>query len=69
METLFVFLNVQLYISRRIGNLQILLDIGLWKRKKKQKGKTKNKNKSHIYHFLDYITLQLFVNANVIHHV
>ena len=69
METLFVFLNVQLYISLRIGNLQILLEIGLWKRKKKQKGKTKNKNKSHIYHFLDYITLQLFVNANVIHHV
>ena len=23
----------------------------------------------HIYHFLDYITLLLFVNANVIHHV
>ena len=37
METLFVFLNVQLYISLRIGNLQILLEIGLWKRKKKQK--------------------------------
>ena len=23
----------------------------------------------YIYHFLDYITLLLFVNANVIHHV
>ena len=27
METLFVFLNVQLYISLRIGNLQMLLEI------------------------------------------
>ena len=45
METLFAFLNVQLLIFLRIGNLQMLLEIGLLKRKK-QKNKNKNKNKS-----------------------
>ena len=45
METLFVFLNVQLLIFLRIGNLQMLLEIGLLKRKKKQKNKNKNKSK------------------------
>ena len=44
METLFVFLNVQLQISLRIGNLQMLLEIGLLKKKNKNK-KTKNKQK------------------------
>ena len=43
METLFVFLNVQLLIFLRIGNLQMLLEIELLKRKKKE---NKNKNKS-----------------------
>ena len=42
METLFVFLNVQLLIFLRIGNLQMLLEIELLKRKKKEK-KTKTK--------------------------
>ena len=42
METLFVFLNVQLKISLRIGNLQMLLEIGLLKR---EKNKTKQNNK------------------------
>ena len=42
METLFVFLNVQLLIFLRIGNLQMLLEIELLKRKKKDK-KTKTK--------------------------
>ena len=37
METLFVFLNVQLLIFLRIGNLQMLLEIELLKRKKRQK--------------------------------
>ena len=37
METLFVFLNVQLLIFLRIGNLQMLLEIELLKRKKKTK--------------------------------
>ena len=37
METLFVFLNVQLLIFLRIGNLQMLLEIELLKRKKKDK--------------------------------
>ena len=40
-ETLFVFWNVQLEISLRIGNLQILLGIGLLKRKKERKKKRK----------------------------
>ena len=39
METLFVFLNVQLQISLRIGNLQMLLEIGLLKTKKQNKTK------------------------------
>ena len=42
METLFVFLNVQLLIFLRIGNLQMLLEIELLKRQKKDK-KTKTK--------------------------
>ena len=43
METLFVFLNVQLYISLRIGNLQMLLEIELLKRKEKKKKEKKSK--------------------------
>ena len=43
METLFVFLNVQLKISLRIGNLQMRLEIGLLKREKKNKTKQNNK--------------------------
>ena len=39
METVFVFLNVQLWISLRIGNLQMLLEIGLFKKKKEEKRK------------------------------
>ena len=39
METLFVFLNVQLLIFLRIGNLQMLLEIELLKRQKKDKKK------------------------------
>ena len=39
METLFAFLNVQLLIFLRIGNLQMLLEIGLLKRKTKTKTK------------------------------
>ena len=46
METLFVFLNVQLLIFLRIGNLQMLLEIGLLKRKKNTK-KTKTKTKTN----------------------
>ena len=48
METLFVFLNVQLLIFLRIGNLLMLLEIELLKRKKKdEKTKTKtNRRKS-----------------------
>ena len=42
METLFVFWNEQLQISLRIGNLQMLLEIGLLKNKTKQ-NKTKAK--------------------------
>ena len=41
METLFnVFLNAQLENSLRIGNLQILLEIELFKKKKKERKKT-----------------------------
>ena len=54
METLFAFLNVQLLIFLRVGNLQMLLEIGLLKRKKqKQKQietkvkKKKKKSKLH----------------------
>ena len=43
METLVVFLNVQLKISLRIGNLQMLLEIGLFKKKKERKKKRKRK--------------------------
>ena len=44
METLFVFLNVQLLIFLLMGNLQMLLEIGLLKRKKQQQQqKTKTK--------------------------
>ena len=51
METLFVFLNVQLLIFLRIGNLQMLLEIGLLRRKKKQKqNKTKAKKKKSKLH-------------------
>ena len=46
METLFVFLNVQLKISLCIGNLQMLLGIRLLKRKKTKNIKQKNKNKT-----------------------
>ena len=41
METLFVFSNVQLLISLRIGNLQILSEIGLFQTKKKEEKKIK----------------------------
>ena len=44
METLFVFLNVQLKISLRIGNLQMLLEIWLFN-KTKQKKKKRKENK------------------------
>ena len=47
METLFVFLNVQLLISQRIGNLQILLETGLLKRKKTKTKINKNKQKTN----------------------
>ena len=46
METLFVFLNVQLSISLRIGNLQILFEIG-WLKKNKTKQKINNNNNSN----------------------
>ena len=89
MATLFVFLK----ISLRIGNLQMLLQIGLLIRKQKQNKSQKRKkfkialslgyiplpisttkdvicySNGYIYHFLDYIMLLLFVDANVIHHV
>ena len=39
MAILFVFLNVQLKISLRIGNLQMLLQIGLFEKKRKMKEK------------------------------
>ena len=48
METLFVFLNVQLWISQRIGNLQILLETGLLKRKKTKTNKNKQTNNKNI---------------------
>ena len=44
MKTLFMFWNEQLQISLRIGNLQMLLEIGLFKKKKKQ-NKTKHASK------------------------
>ena len=47
METLFVFLNVQFVnlAKLRIRNLQILLEIGLLKKKKTEQNKTKKKEK------------------------
>ena len=45
METLFVFLNVQLWISLRVGNLQMLPEIELFKKKKKRKNKKKKEKK------------------------
>ena len=60
----------------------MLLEIGLFEKKKKERKKvwaipipvsaTKYViccSNGYIYHFLDYIKLLLFVNANVIHHV
>ena len=41
METVFVFLNVQLSISLRIGNLQMLLEIGLFKKKEEKRKEIK----------------------------
>ena len=41
METVFVFLNVQLWISLRIGNLQMLLEIGLFKKKEEKRKEIK----------------------------
>ena len=76
METLLVFLNVQLKISLCIGNLQMLLEIISTKKKKEKERKvwampipistTKYVtccSNGYIYHFLDYIKLLLFVNA------
>ena len=45
MEILFVFLNVQLQISLRIGNLQMLLEIGLFKKQNKTKAKKQKQGK------------------------
>ena len=47
-ETLLVFWNVQLEISLRIGNLQILLGIGLLKRKKERKEMKRKEKKSKL---------------------
>ena len=44
-ETLFVFWNEQLQISLRIGNLQMLLEIGLLKKTKQNKTRQKQKRK------------------------
>ena len=43
METLFEFLNVQSQISLRIGNLQMLLEIELFKKKEEEEKKRKEK--------------------------
>ena len=40
-----MFLNVQLYISLGIGNLQMLLEIGLFKKTKQNKTKAQKKKK------------------------
>ena len=45
MATLVVFLNVQLKISLRIGNLQMLLEIGLLKKKKRKRKRKERKKK------------------------
>ena len=45
MVTLVVFLNVQLKISLRIGNLQMLLEIGLFKKKKRKRKRKERKKK------------------------
>ena len=49
METLFVFLNVHLKISLRIGNLQMLLEIGLLKREKNKTKQNKTTKKSKLH--------------------
>ena len=46
MESLFVFLNVQLYISLHIGNLQMLLETELLKKIQTNKQQKQNKTKS-----------------------
>ena len=45
METLFVFLKVQLYISLTIDNLQMLLEIELFKKKERKKERKEKKIK------------------------
>ena len=45
METLVVFLNVQLKISLSIGNLQMLVEIGLFKKKRKEKEREKKEKR------------------------
>ena len=81
METLFVFLNVNLATYRQFTNAACDWII----QKKKRREKKRNQNciwaipipistrkdviccsNGYIYHFLDYIKLLLFVNANVI---
>ena len=44
METLFVFLNVQLLILLRIGNLQILPEIGLFQKKRRKENQNSIKS-------------------------
>ena len=41
METVFVFLNVQLWILLCIGKLQMLLEIGLFKKKEEKRKEIK----------------------------
>ena len=45
MKTLFMFWNEQLQISLRIGNLQMLLEIGLFKKKQTKQNKTRKQKK------------------------
>ena len=49
MEILFVFLNVQLQILLRIGNLRMLLEIGLFKKQKQGKEKKGKEKKSKLH--------------------
>ena len=57
METLFVFLNVQLQISLRIGNLQMLLEIGLFIKIYKNNNNNNNNSNNNNQLYFSRVTL------------
>ena len=63
METLFVFLNVQLQISLRIGNLQMLLEIGLFIKIYKNNNNNNNSNNNNQLYFSRVALDSVLINS------